>query len=79
MAEPIQSPHDALSEDALQGLIDDFVTREGTDYGLHEHSLDDKRATVMRQIARGQAVILFDPESETTTLVRREELTSPRK
>jgi uncharacterized protein YheU (UPF0270 family) len=74
MADYIRVPHTALSQAALQGLIEEFITREGTDYGEREHSLEEKRASVQRQIERGEAVILFDPDSETTTLVRREEL-----
>jgi uncharacterized protein YheU (UPF0270 family) len=74
MADYIRVPHTALSPAALQGLIEEFITREGTDYGEREHSLEEKRASVQRQLERGEAVILFDPQSESTTLVRREEL-----
>lgn len=76
MAEPIPVPYGALSEGALTGLVEEFVTREGTDYGLGEYDLDQKRKSVLRQLERGEAVILFDPDSESTTIVRREELTS---
>jgi len=29
-------PHRLLSPDAVRGVIDAFVTREGTDYGAHD-------------------------------------------
>jgi uncharacterized protein len=74
MPDHIIVPHAALSEDALRGLVEEFITREGTDYGHHEHSLEEKRASVLRQLKRGEAVILFDRDSEATTIVRREEL-----
>ncbi|HVS77377.1 MAG TPA: YheU family protein [Steroidobacteraceae bacterium] len=61
-------PHGALSADALRGVIESFVLREGTDYGELEHSLEAKVAQVRAQLERGQARILFDPESNTVTL-----------
>ena len=70
----VEVPYTALSPEALEGLVEEFVTREGTDYGLREHSLADKRADVMRQIARKEVAIVFDLSAESTTLVRREEL-----
>ena len=39
-----------LSEQALQGVIDAFVLREGTDYGHRDISLQEKRARVRRLI-----------------------------
>lgn len=70
----VEVPYTALSQEALEGLVEEFVTREGTDYGLREHSLEQKRADVMRQLVRNEVAIVFDPSAESTTLVRREEL-----
>ena len=70
----IEVPEGALSREALEGLVEEFVTREGTDYGEREHSLAEKCQAVMRQLARREVAIVFDFESESTTLVRREEL-----
>ncbi len=68
-------PPERLSREALLGLVDDFVLREGTDYGHGEDpTLDDKRACVLAQIERGEVVIAFDPKSETTNLVERRSL-----
>ena len=67
-------PYDQLSPPALAGVIDDFVTREGTDYGHSEHSLEQKCAQVRRQLERGEAVVVFDAESESVSLVLRREL-----
>lgn len=62
-------PHQQLSPDALQGLIEEFITREGTDYGLQEISLVDKVAQVKRQLEQGEVVIVFDTATETVTLL----------
>ncbi|HEX6241813.1 MAG TPA: YheU family protein [Polyangiales bacterium] len=74
MPKYVEVPHSALSRTALEGLVEEFITREGTDYGQHEYSLDHKREGVLRQLTRGAVVIVFDLEAEATTLVTREEL-----
>ncbi|MFM7119459.1 MAG: YheU family protein [Gammaproteobacteria bacterium] len=53
-------PFNALSADALRGVIESFVLREGTDYGPGEFSLDDKCAAVLGQLRAGTAEIWFD-------------------
>ena len=72
----VEVPFEALSKGALEGLVEEFITREGTDYGAREHSLDEKRASVLALLARRDVVILFDVATETTTLIRREELSA---
>ena len=67
------SPDD-LSPEALRGLVEEFVTRDGTDYGDVERSVDEKMAQVTAQLASGEVRIVFDPEAESATLVTRHEL-----
>jgi uncharacterized protein len=62
-------PYTALSPEALRGVIEEFVTRAGTDYGSQERTLVEKIEDVHRQLVRGEATIVFDPESGTTNLV----------
>ncbi len=69
MSGPVVVPMDQLSRDALIGLVDAFVLREGTDYGHADIPLDDKRAQVLGQIERDEVRIVFDPENESCTLV----------
>ena len=66
--EPVEIPPAALSPQALRGVIEAFVLREGTDYGEREFTLEQKCAQVLAQIRRGEARILYDPESETVTI-----------
>ncbi|MCB9630016.1 MAG: YheU family protein [Sandaracinaceae bacterium] len=63
-------PYERLSEAALHGVVEEYITREGTDYGHSEATLEDKRQAVLRQLRAGLAHIEFDPESETCTLRR---------
>lgn len=66
---PIVIPHTELSADALLGVIESFVLREGTDYGAIDCSLPQKVAHVTRQLERGEAQIVFDPNSESIDIV----------
>jgi hypothetical protein len=66
----IEIAYSQLSDEALRGVVEYFVLREGTDYGTHSYSLDEKVAQVMTQLRRGEARILFDPETESATIVR---------
>jgi uncharacterized protein YheU (UPF0270 family) len=50
-------------------VVESFVLREGTEYGEKDFSLDQKLAHVVRQLERGEAQIVFDPESETIDIV----------
>jgi len=66
-------PYKELSADALQGLIEEFITREGTDYGVNEVSLEHKVAQVRRQLEKGEVVIVFDSSSESVSLLTRQD------
>ena len=59
----IIAPED-LSEDALLGVIDAYVLREGTDYGHRDISLEEKRDAVRAMLANGRARIVYYPENE---------------
>lgn len=71
----LEIPYDALRDETLTALIEDFVTRDGTDYGATEVSLETKVAQVRRQLVRGEAVITYDEETDSCALRARAELT----
>ncbi|HSB95210.1 MAG TPA: YheU family protein, partial [Spongiibacteraceae bacterium] len=62
-----------LSNEALQGLIEEFITREGTDYGAVEWSLAQKVEQVHAQLRRGDALIVFDVVAESCTILPRDQ------
>ena len=66
---PIRVAPEDLAPGTLRAVIESFVLREGTDYGLHESSLDDKVAQVMAQLRRRDAHVVFDPASDSVTIV----------
>jgi uncharacterized protein len=63
-------PYTELAADLLHAVVESYVLREGTDYGEKEFSLEDKVAHVISQLKRGEAEIVFDPESETVSIAR---------
>jgi uncharacterized protein len=67
--EPVPIPYGELSSDALRGVIESFVLREGTDYGERDYSLEQKVAHVVRQLERGEAQIMFDPNTESVHIL----------
>tara|TARA_Y100001934_G_C11736495_1_gene488291 strand:- start:32 stop:262 length:231 start_codon:yes stop_codon:yes gene_type:complete len=68
----IKIPYEELEQDTLRALIEEFVTREGTDYGHSEVSLETKVKDVLEQLIGRRAFVTFDPESETATIVTKE-------
>ena len=66
---PIVIPHRELSPEALRGVMESFVLREGTDYGEREVSLEQKVAQVLRQLERGEAHIIFDATLQSIDIV----------
>lgn len=61
--------HRQVPTETLQRIIESFVQREGTDYGDHEYSLDEKAAQVRAQLDSTQVVLVFDAESESVNIL----------
>lgn len=61
-------PYQMLEADTLQRLIEDFVTREGTDNG-DDTPLTIRVARVQQALKRGEAVIAFDSEHQQCQLL----------
>ena len=63
-----------LSAKALTGLVEEFASRDGTDYGASEKTLEQKVAIVVRQLDAGEVCIVFDRDEERANLVLAREL-----
>jgi uncharacterized protein len=72
LKKPILIPFAKLSQTALQGLIEEFVTRVGTDTGFTEGGLEENIAMGIRQLKRGDVVIVYDEATETANIVPRD-------
>ena len=62
------APED-LSQEALRGIIEEYVSREGTEYGARDYSLEEKVQQVLRQLQRGEIAIDYDPDSQSCQLI----------
>jgi uncharacterized protein len=61
-------PVNKLSPEALQGVIEEFISRNGTDYGEKESSLETNFRQVKYKLEIGSAVLVFDDKTETTSI-----------
>ncbi len=66
-------PYDHLEADTLTRLIEDFVTRDGTDNG-DETPLQTRVERVRHALSKKQAFIVFDPESQQCTLMLKHDI-----
>ena len=62
-------PYSELSQEALLGVMDAFILREGTDYGHEEITIDQKRSRVLSMLQSGEAEIVFYQESDHIDIV----------
>jgi len=69
----LEIPLNELSADALQGVLEEYVSRDGTDYGELELSLQQKTQRLLQQWQRKEVVLVFDNDTESTSFLNREE------
>lgn len=62
-------PFTDLSPDTLNNLIEQFVLREGTEYGSYDISLSEKVIQVKQQLKQGDAVIVYSELHESVNIV----------
>ena len=70
----LQIPWQSLSESALRGVIEEFVSREGTEYGVSDVSLDTKIQQVTGQLEKGDIAITYNEDDQTCSIVPTREL-----
>lgn len=63
-------PHQQLSPEALAGVIEEYVSRDGTELG----EVADKSRAVVRLLQRGELLLVYDPDTESCNLVTPEQL-----
>ncbi|MDG2420877.1 MAG: YheU family protein [Gammaproteobacteria bacterium] len=66
----MEIPYTELSNDALIGVIEEFISREGTDYGHGDYSFEKKIEQVISQLKNGEVRLFFDSESESCNLMK---------
>lgn len=74
MAQFVQVPPQRLAAETLAALLEEYASRDGTDYGHREHSLEDKTAALKRQLDAGELSLVYDLDSEQYDLCDRQRL-----
>jgi hypothetical protein len=69
--EGVEVPFERIEPETLRNLIQEFVTRDGTNWGDVDGALENKVAQVMRQLRNRQAKVVFDLKSQTANIVTR--------
>jgi len=65
--EGIEIPAEQLSEEALRGVIEEFVTRDGTELTDSDRKIDQVREL----LRRGEVAIWFEPSNQTCSIQKR--------
>lgn len=58
-------PHTQLSPAVLRAIIEEFVTRDGTD----DTSVENRIEKVLRQLDKGRVELHFDDETKTCNIL----------
>lgn len=70
---PIIVPWKDLPPDTLTNLIEEFVTRDGTDYGDQEIPTATKVEQVRNQLKKEDAFVVFDEVTESVSVMGKEQ------
>ncbi len=74
MSSYVQVPPNRLNDDVLQALLEEFASRDGTDYGEVELTLDQKVDKLRHQLETEAVVIVFESQSEQWDLIAADQL-----
>jgi len=69
--EGVEVPYQEISPEALRNLIQEFVSRDGADWGEAGCTLDDKVEQVLGQLRQKIARVVFDLQTQTANIVVR--------
>lgn len=67
-------PWQSLAPDTLKNIIEEFVLREGTDYGEMEVTLESKINQVHQQLQAGEVVVVYSELHETVDIRHKSEI-----
>jgi uncharacterized protein len=73
MTQFVEVPLQRLQADTLQALLEEFASRDGTDYGERELSLQQKVGQLGSQLRSGELMLLFETDCEQWDLLPRDQ------
>ncbi len=67
--EAVEIPHERLAPETLRNLIQEFVSRDGADWGDAGGAMEDKVAQVMQQLRNRKVKVVYERKSQTANIV----------
>lgn len=67
-------PFEKLNLEILQNLLEEFVTRDGTDSGYTQATLERNVSKVRKLLERKDAFIVYDEKTRTCNIVHKNDL-----
>ncbi len=74
MADLLRIPLERVDPEVLVSMLEEYASRDGTDYGVRELSLDEKVGNLRRQLQSGDLAIAYDLASEQWDILTRTQL-----
>jgi uncharacterized protein len=65
----VEIPYRQLAPETLRRLIQEFVSRDGADWGEVGGALEEKVEQVLQQLRSNQVKVVFDLRSQTANLI----------
>lgn len=66
-------PISEVSTEVLNAIVESYVLREGTEYGLEDYSLKQKVAQVLEQLQAGEAMLMYSELHESVDIITRQQ------
>lgn len=73
MAQFVRVPAERVPPESLDALLEEYTSRDGTDYGEQETPLSERVAELRTGLRQGSVALLYDGDSETWDLLPEEE------
>jgi uncharacterized protein YheU (UPF0270 family) len=67
--EGVEVPYLDINPETLRNMIEEFVSRDGADWGEAGGSMEDKIKKVLRQFESGKIKVVFDLTSQSANIV----------
>ena len=74
MAQFVRIPPESVEAALLASMLEEYASRDGTDYGVSELSLEEKVARLRTQLSSGKLAIVYDLASAHWDLLYDEQL-----
>jgi uncharacterized protein YheU (UPF0270 family) len=67
--EGVEVPYERIDPETLRNMIQEFVSRDGADWGESGCTLEEKVEQVLRQLRSRKVKVVFDLKSQTANIV----------